>query len=397
VEIIRGLPEKTQGFYLKLLANFLLFGITFTVFGATVPHAVRSFHWSYTVTGVVLAFGSIGYFTTTMAAGLLADKVSAKRLIVCGLALQALALAGFARSPLPWINVVLSCLIGMGQGVTEVVSNYAVLRIEKPGESRRMNLMHACFCVGAMGAPFIVGNLSALHLEWHRIFPAIACLSALMALVFAHGPFVPTGAEAKTDGNPRRSLRGLYAFAAIFFLYLSVEVGVSNWISEYFVSVLLSKLSTAAFMLSALWAGILVGRIALTTKKAGALSQERVLLFLAILCNISFLVLLFVRDATQCGLLAFLTGLGFSGIYPVAMSLMGRHFPGGWAVGAVTTAGGIGMFSFPFLVAFTADHIGLRGAFFLCGAANFLLLVSAVNIMARYWTGLPTKPRMESV
>lgn len=395
MEIVRGLPSGTQGYYRKLLANFLLFGITFTIFGATVPQAVRSFGWSYTVTGVVLAFGSIGYFTATMVTGILADKVSAKRLIVCGLALQGLALAGFAQSPLPWINVVLNFLIGMGQGVTEVVSNCAVLRIEKPGESRRMNLMHGCFCVGAVGAPFFVGILASINLEWHRIFPGVGLLSGFMALVFALGPFAHLHLAAQKDENRsrKRSFRGLYAFGAIFFLYLSVEVGVSNWISEYATRVIGSPLSTAAFILSALWAGILLGRMALATKKAATLSQERILLFLAILSNTSFLGLLFVRNADLCRILAFLTGLGFSGIYPVAMSLMGRHFPGGWAVGVVTTAGGIGMFSFPFFVAFAADQIGLRGAFLLCGAANLLLLISAVNIMARYWTGFPSKPQ----
>ena len=52
-----------------LLFNFLVFGISVTIYGAIVPTVIREFEWSYLATGVVLAAASVGYFASSFISG----------------------------------------------------------------------------------------------------------------------------------------------------------------------------------------------------------------------------------------------------------------------------------------------------------------------------------------
>ena len=70
------LESTDRRLYIGLLANFILFGIVLSIRGATVPTLVRTYGWSYPVTGIVLAASSVGYFISTFASGFLMRRVA---------------------------------------------------------------------------------------------------------------------------------------------------------------------------------------------------------------------------------------------------------------------------------------------------------------------------------
>ncbi|HTP59271.1 MAG TPA: MFS transporter, partial [Spirochaetia bacterium] len=92
-------------------------------------------------------------------------------------------------------------------------------------------------------------------------------------------------------------------------------------------------------------------------------------------------LMLLVSSAGATAVAVFLTGLGFSGIYPLSVAIVGRYSKSGVAVGAVTTGGGVGSFTFPFLMAVLAETVGLRGGFwFYLGLAIVLVALSGALI-----------------
>ena len=63
--MFKTLDPATRRLYFLLLAGFVLFGVIFTIAGAALPQIIRTFGWSYTVTGLVLAASSAGYFLSS--------------------------------------------------------------------------------------------------------------------------------------------------------------------------------------------------------------------------------------------------------------------------------------------------------------------------------------------
>ena len=64
------------------------------------------------------------------------------------------------------------------------------------------------------------------------------------------------------------------------------------------------------------------------------------------------------------------------------MSLVGKKSQSTVAVGIVSTAGGLGSFSFPFILAAIADRTGLYLAFYFCLAVGAVMVILTAVIVA---------------
>jgi len=126
-------------------------------------------------------------------------------------------------------NFIFGLLIGLGQGGTEVIVNYAVVRIERSGQSRLMNFMHASFSVGAIIGPFAVSALIASGSSWQFVYRAMAVASLIMAGVFFRLPLSRLGEAGKESEERPGVIKVLkqplliMAFL-ILFLYVGTEL-----------------------------------------------------------------------------------------------------------------------------------------------------------------------------
>jgi fucose permease len=107
-------------------------------------------------------------------------------------------------------------------------------------------------------------------------------------------------------------------------------------------------------------------------------------LILALLCVGSLFAILFIRSTLPAMAIVFILGLGFSGIYPLIMSLTGMIFHSSTAVGMLMTFSGIGSFTFPFLLAGVADRLGLRMGFLLLSALPLGIAIISIIISVKY-------------
>jgi fucose permease len=381
-----GGGRAKAGLVALLFLNFVAYGNVMTIFGATVPQMRESFGWSYTVTGLVLAGSAVTFFLSTFAAGFLVGKVRPQILLVGGLCLGAVSLALFARWPSPVLNILLNLAVGIYMGVVEVITNYEAIRMEKGGKSRLMTMLHAGFSLGAILGPLVVGALLRFGGSWQAIYPASGALLAAMAALFLLFPFpdyergAPAAAASRGLGLAREPL--LLLLTAGIILYVGSELGVTNWSAEYFVRILGAPAPTAAFAVSALWAGILAGRFLLSLAYHGT-RQDVVLLGLSLLCAACLAGFLAVRTAGAGLALVALLGVGYSGIYPMIMTLTGQAFRSSAAVGIVTTGAGLGSFSFPFLFAPIAEAVGLRIGFLMLAVLPLGISAAAVALIVR--------------
>lgn len=377
--------------FLALFAVFILFGTSITIIGATLPKILADFHWNYFVAGVVIGAGAVAYFVSSFAAGYLTKYWGPKPTIVLGLLFEVVGLAFFAATPDPLANTLLSALIGLGQGCIEVGVNSSTLRIDPHNTGRPMNLMHGAFAVGAILGPLAVGILMRGGLNWIFVYRGMALIFVLLIVLmwFITLPNITHQAAEGDEAPGRLSANPAYwlSFVALFF-YVGVELGVSNWVAEYFVAAFAYSAAAGALLVSLFWAGLLAGRFGVPLLYRGS-RQDAVLVGFAILAtaSIALLALLGHVAATPFTIgiaqgFVFFAGLGCSIYYPVVITLLGKCFPHAQSqvIGFAATGGGIGAFLFPFVMSAIAQNWGIRAGFATYGVFAVAMTIAGYGL-----------------
>lgn len=376
--------------YIVLFCVYTLFGISMTVIGATLPKIFADFGWSYTTAGAVIAFGSVGYFLSSYVAGILLSVLGLRLTISLALLFIFAGLEFFAAQTTPWLNMLLYFIIGVGQGGIELAVDWGTLRMEGPGGGRAMSLMHGAFSIGAFVGPLIIAILISARLQWTLVYRGIGVLFFLIAIFLQ---FMPLSALGRDRGHaPGSSRRDLFKHPAYWlgffalFVYVGVELGISNWVAEYFVSVFKTPIPTGSFMVSLFWGGLLLGRFGMPVIQR-SITREKILISLSLVMAISVIGLAtvgFLGSGTLvtviAGMLVMLSGFGCSIIYPTVMSIIGDFFPHtqSEAVGFAAMGGGMGGFAFPYLMSGISAAWGIRTGFLTY--ALFSLVIVGLNV-----------------
>jgi FHS family glucose/mannose:H+ symporter-like MFS transporter len=371
-----------------LFVNFLLYGGVTTLVGATLPLVIREFSWSYFSAGVVIASGAIGYFTTTFLAGLIVVRSGPQRLITLGLASQAVGIGCFGAQPHVGFSVMALVLVGIGQGATEIATNYSVIQMEPSGTSRLMNLMHAAFTIGAVATPALAAFVIDLSGRWRPIYLVMAGLTLLVMVLLRTRslPFALPRHDNKRASSSLGALTGqplLWLLTLMFFLYVGAEMGISAWISEFYVTTFEVSPAVGAMTVSTFWLGILLGRV-LTSLLYRGTHPARALVGFGATAAICLFVALVSGHSRVAAVMFFATGVGFSAIYPLGMTLTGQALSRqqGMAIGVVSTGGGLGACCFPFLMSAIADEFGiLSGFWFYLGITVAMVLTMLVVLL----------------
>lgn len=376
--------------YIGLFSIFALFGISMTVIGATLPKIFVDFGWSYTTAGAIIAAGSIGYFLSSYLAGIFLSALGLRLTLSLSLLFIFAGLEFFAATPVPWLNMLLYFIVGVGQGGIELSVNWATLRMEGLGGGRAMSLMHGAFSIGAVVGPLIIAILISAHLEWTLIYRGIGVLFLAIAVFMQFMPLAALGKDkGHIAGGSRRDLFRHPAYWLGFFalfVYVGVELGISNWVAEYFVRVFGAPIATGSFMVSLFWAGLLVGRFGVPFLQA-TIKREKIFIVLSVLMALSVIALASIGFMNNgkiasviAGVLVISAGFGCSIIYPNIMSILGDLFPHtqSEAVGFAAMGGGMGGFVFPYLMSAVSAAWGIRTGFMIY--ALFSLVIVALNV-----------------
>ena len=381
--MFKTLDPATRRLYFLLVAGFVMFGVIFTVAGAALPHIIKTFGWSYTVTGIVLAASSAGYFLASFLNGFLVQKVSPKIIIVIGLLIGAACAGMFARWPSPWLNLLLNFGIGLCQGSIEVVTNLEVIHMEKKGQSRLMNLIHAMFCVGAIVGPAAVGYILNAQIPLVTIFVASSVLFGLLAVFFVITPFPRVRAEAEPGTSAGlRLLRQplLLIMTGALLVYVGTEIGISSWASEYVVKVLRSRHPPERLPWHCSGRGCWPAgwrSPSATGDEAGAADARPV----HTLRRWPSLRSCWVGRRRPSRRQFSSPASGSSGFYPLGISLVGKYFKSGVAVGTVATGGAAGSITFPFMMAMLSQGMGIRRGFRLYLGLNVVLVILSLALV----------------
>jgi MFS family permease len=250
--------------------------------------------------------------------------------VCCALTGGAMMMIAHSKN-LAWL-LVAAVPLGLGAGAVDAGLNGYVARHYS---GRHMNWLHACWGIGATCGPLVMAHVLNSGAGWRAGYFAIAVAQLSLAAVFfltlrlwnqvperapvtaEHlGPRVPTMRANSPAG---------WLSAAIFAIYVAVEMTVGLWATSILVVARGIQVESAAVCVAAYYGSITAGRIAFgfVVEHWG---NRRLIAFGTLLAVIGAVGFAFATSALSAGAALVVLGLGFAPIYPCLMHEVPRRF-----------------------------------------------------------------------
>jgi fucose permease len=242
--------------------GFVSVGLPDGAHGVAWPYMRAEFDVPVGAVGFILATGTTGYVSASVAAGFAVGRFGVGWLLAGSTALSAAALVGYALAPGLVFVVGAALFLGLGSGAIDAGLNAYVAR---HFGARHISWLHAAFGAGATAGPLVMTAVLAGGLAWRWGYGSLAAGLALLALAFV------LSARAWVDGSavavvvpPSREtwrLPGLWLGAAAFAVEVAIEIGAALWAYLLLTEGRGMAEHLAGLAVSAYWGSMLAGRL----------------------------------------------------------------------------------------------------------------------------------------
>ena len=383
--------------FLALLAflAFISLGLPDGLLGVAWPSIRNSFGLPLDSLGLLLAFGTAGYLTSSFLSGRILRVLPIGTVLALSTAAAATALLGYALTPLWPLMLVLGFVGGLGGGAVDAGLNaYGASHFS----ARILNWLHAFFGLGTTAGPLIVTGVLSAGASWRYAYVVVGSAQVALAITFflTRGRWLRVAETATEDAPPvvparTRDTLGrplVWLGMLVFFVYTGVELIAGQWTYSLLTLGRGVTASTAGIWVSLYWGGLLVGRVLF-----GVIADRVPLTQTLRLCMLATAAgaLLFWLEPTRTLALIGLMMIGFF-LAPIFASLIsltpnrvGRTHADS-AIGFQIAAAGLGGAALTGLVGIFAHAFGL----WVVGAA---LLFFALLLLGLYEVLLRVKPK----
>ena len=287
----------------------------------------------------------------------------------------------------PFLVVVFS-LIGLSGGFIESQVSLIVLEVNKKNEGLFVNLTQVFFGIGAFIGPLIPAFIISKGIDWKYsyIMLSLICLINFIYFLFIN---IPDTRLKKIRGSiktfkPVTLDKGAVFFLLVFaiFFYVSAEMGLVIWFPTFLRLNKLFSSILASQVLSFFWLSFVAGRllIGFLTKIVKILN---ILLVVTILSIPSILLGIYTENKFLIIFAFVLTGLLFSGIWPLIVSLGGLRYPSkrDFVVSILVMAGGVGGLFSPWLIGKVFSSLNLLFALNIIYIFLFFLIALIISLV----------------
>lgn len=355
---------------------FILVGVVTTLLGPLLPLISHAWGLNDAQLGAMLGTQFLAVAGGGLASTSIAGRVGGRRSLSGAFMVVAVGLGLFLTGRTP-VVLVAPALWGLGLGLMVPQMN---LLVALTGGASALSFFNVMWSVGALLWSLTV-FVAAHDVGPRLLIAAVLVLAAATAAGFAaglgpEGPPRPDAAASRTTAA-RRDWRPAVVLPAILFLYGGVENSVGGWVASYVArfggdrALALGAIAPAAF-----YAALALGRLG-TTWLVRAFEDVTLLRAGWTCALLAIGAMLFLHDATQVIVAAFVAGLGCSVVYPITAATIAREV-GPLAprlVGPLLTTGGLGSGVIPWVVGQVSNRTGsLRAALFVAVLGGMVLL-----------------------
>lgn len=370
------------------LVSLFVFAMSCNALPAVLLRAADGLAVSIGMLAQTSAVHATGFLLAAIVGGIVSDRIGKRRVLqtACGLLLAGAAVWSVAPG-LP-VACVGSALMGLGGGVLESMSS-ALLSDLFPGRRRFfLNLSQAMYCAGAIVGPGVASWLLPLGVSWRLCFVGIAFAAVLLLVLYTRASLPASLHADRIHLAALRAILGRRTFLlpclALFCVVLS-ETGVALYSNAYLQTVHQAPERWAIACISLFWLGMMLGRWLCANipehVPCGPLNAALLVVTTGVLALQQW------AGSWEASLVLFaLTGLAFSGIWPLIVGMSASLNPGysGTVLGITIAAGSLGCIVAPTFVNTLLAHLPPRTVFPVTAlplllAAVMLLVVGHCN------------------
>src|SRR5512140_3773823 len=385
----RGKPGSlvlTAAYY----ASLALLGLATAAEGPSLPTLAHHTASALSRAGLLFVVDSFGYLIGSLAGGRLYDRLPGHRLMAIMLALVLAAAAALPLAPALWLLLVLGFLLGLGKGAIDVGCNTLLQWVHGASVGPYMNGLHFSYGVGSFLAPLLLAQVLLRTHDVYWLFWIISILVAPMAVWLWFLPSPRTPSAVSSSSVAPMSVVPVLVMVVAFLLYVGAELGFSNWIYSYAVSLKLADTITAAYLTSAYWAAFTASRL-LGVWISTRLRSRTILLLDFAGCLLS-LGLIAMATGSAPALWAGTVGVGLftASIFPTLLILAGERLRmTGTVTGLFLVGSGAGGMLLPWLIGAAFGAVGPQSMIAILFVDMVLGLAALLLFLRNSKSGLP--------
>lgn len=373
---------------LVFLCQALATGSMFT----RIPDIQSGLGINESVLGLCLLGQPVGAILTFLLASRLVESIGTRTVLLWGIPLAALGVAGLALAPTPLLLFFSFALFGVMFALTNVAMNVEADRVEAATGRRLMNSCHGIWSIGQMVTVTAGALVRGLNVPatWHfgLIVPVIL-VASLVLIVPMHG--AAPRAHTRTGPQKRVSLPTVATLLLVGYAIggAMLEAAVRNWSVIYMrdsfeVPGWVETLTLPAFIGATVGGRLLADRL---IARFGATPFARTLGWIALVG----LALVVVAPTPAVALVGFfIIGVGICVSFPLSTSAAAQlgDRPASENVAALTMTTQITLLGTPALLGWIAATFGIRSIYIV-----IVPVVLVAIYLARYLTPRPVATR----
>lgn len=307
--------------------SYFVIGIAHLIGGAVLEQLVTHYDKSYTAGGQWIMNQFLGFLVGVLFAPLVQKKIGQRGAIVAAFTLLTIAEVSYSLF-LPWnLMLIIAPIAGLGFGAIEAILGSIIIDLFKENRASAMSKLEVFFGLGALGIPLLAAILIRNDI-WQLAFPILAVMSLVTLLVWifiSFGKTIDTEIKKPTKGMESITLKYtsktrpiLIIGMIFFFLYVGIEMSISNYLPAIILQKTTFLESHAAALLGLFWIFMVLGRMVCghLADKYGYMSYLLVSMLLSVIA--CFGLAIFENKVLLLVMIS-LAGVGFSGIFGIAL------------------------------------------------------------------------------
>ncbi len=363
-------------------ASFVAMGISMASLGPTLPGLAQNTRASLGAISILFTARSLGSLVGSVWGGQVYDRRRGHPVM----ALMVVAMAGLTAltpvAPSLWLLTTILFLTGAVQGILNIGGNALLVWVHGSNVGPFMNGLHFCFGLGTFITPVIVAQFVTQQggLLWTYLLLALIILPTA-ALALLPSPQSPTAAVSQKSERARPLL--IVLIAMVFGCYSGASLAYGGWIYTYALEMNLADETLAAYLTSAFWGALTLGRLAaiplaVRFKPSTILRADFLGALISLLAMILWPHSLAAVIITSAGL-----GFALASIYPTTMSFSGQIMTiSGKVTGLFSIGNSAGAMIIPWLIGQFFESTGPQSMALIL-LLDMLLALGVLAVLAR--------------
>ncbi len=366
----------TAAYYL----SFIVLGLATAAEGPSLPTLAKHTSSPLEQISLIFVLGALGYLLGSLVGGRAYDRIPGHRLMAFSMLVMLSAAAVFPLASALWLLLLAAFVMGLGKAALDVGCNTLLQWVHGEGVGPFMNGLHFSFGVGAFLSPILLAQIISITHEIYWVFWTIALLSLPLAIWFWFLPEPPAHHRAAAQNHSPIPFLPVLLIMLAFILYVGAEVGFSNWIYTYAITLGLATTITAAYLTSAFWGLFTLGRL-LGIWVAGRASPHTILFMDLAGCFAGLGLIIFGHlSAPLLWIGSSILGLSMASIFPTILMLANKSMRiTGTITGWFLVGAGLGGMFLPWLIGQAFAQLGPGSMMFIIVAD---LILEAIILLA---------------